>query len=170
MKITPEIIQKMLRLVNLKYPDWKGFSDERYFADEVAYKREAIARSAELLSQAELRRLLEQSAYDQFIDHIKKVGLAGKNLLYLATPSTGDLGIIYQEDLDKAGFCSSFFELIYGEETSAARLGTYSSYIKSKGWRNKWTFATYFLFVNHPDLNACQTEHDILVIPALWLR
>lgn len=142
---------KLVDLVNQKYPNWEGFSDSRFLDDEVRYKQAAIAKARDLLSKSELDRLInKEKNFDEVISRIEKVGRS-TNLLFQGVPMAGDLNIIYQPNLDRRAFCTAFYNLLYGTDTSPERLATYSAFVQSSQLPNKWTFPTFFLCICHPD-------------------
>lgn len=144
-------VNKLIELVNQKYPNWEGFSDTRFEEDEVRYKQAAIQKARELLSKKDLDRLIHtEKNYDEVISRIERVGRS-TNLLFQGVPMAGDLNVIYQESLNKQLFCLAFFDLIYGENPSTERLVRYSAYIQDNQLPNKWTFPTFFLCICHPE-------------------
>jgi len=150
--ISSDTIEKLLRFVNNVYPGWTGFDDERYIKDEVDYKKDIIEYARDLLNREELERLLNQGEFEEIRKRIDKVGKHKyNNLLFRWEPSTGDLNILYQENLDKPEFCKMFFNLLYGDEPSYQSLDNYCRYVRKCGLPDKWTFPTFYLFMVHPD-------------------
>lgn len=88
--------------------------------------------------------------FDEFISRLDAIG-KDNNLLYRAVPMSGDLGILYQPNLDKAAFCRAVFDLLHGPDAGHLRLTRYTDFVKATGLPNKWTFPTYFLFICHPE-------------------
>lgn len=159
--LTPARVQRLVDLLRRTYLDWAGFNDPRFEEDEVHYKQEVGRAAAESLSRDELERLLEAGLYDEFINRLDTIGKQ-TNLLYLSVPSSGDLNILYREDLPREGFCLSMFDLIHGDGDGAERLTRYLAWIDEQDIprsHNKWTFPTYFLFFCHP-------EEEMLVKPS----
>ncbi len=150
MPLTQPKINDLLALLRQRFPDWNGFDHPGFVEDEVAYKQATVARARELLSQDELERLIAEGQFDEFIARLEKIG-QDNNLLWRSVPLSGDLGILYQPQLDKATFCPAVFDLLYGPDAAHQRLTRYTVYVKANGLPNKWTFPTYFLFVCHPD-------------------
>jgi hypothetical protein len=148
--LTEAQIRNLLDYVKQAYPDWQGFPDPRFMDDEVTYKQTAVQKAQDLLQEADLSDLITQGRYDELIDRLKKVAQSSKNLLYLAVPKQGDLGVINQDNLDRGGFCRAFFDLIYGSGSSPERLGRYAAWLDHNQLPNKWTFPTFFLYVCHP--------------------
>ncbi len=150
MPIAKQKIEDLVSLMQKTYPGWTNFSDSSYLEDETDYKREAIAKAKELLSEAELSRLLDENKFDEIISRLKSIANA-TNLLWTNVPSTGDLAILEDDKLDKQSFCRQIFQLLHGSSPSQDRLDGFLKFVKDNGLPNKWTFPTYFLFMCHPD-------------------
>ena len=149
--LNSDLLNKLLSLVKITYPDWQGFSDSRFVKDEVTYKQKAVQKAGELLNQADLVELINQQNYAEFIGRLEKVAQAGKNLLFLSIPKDGDINILYKENLDKGAFCKAFLDLIFGAAPAPARLAAYSDWVESQKLPNKWAFPTYYLYLCHPE-------------------
>jgi hypothetical protein len=157
-------IRHMLDLINRQYPGWKGFADERFIKDEISYKKKAVEKAKSLLSESELKKLIDEARYDDFINRLEKVGKS-TNLLYI-TYKSGDMRVLYVNNLDKPLFCSKIMDLLHGKGNAEERLGRYSEYLKSfnMGSSLTITFPTYLLFLLYP-------ETEIFYKPTLmkWL-
>lgn len=145
----PKQLERIVQALQSLYPGWESFDDPRFVADEITYKKEAIAKAADQLSALELRRLLDERQFEEILKRVEHIGRT--NLLFHGVPKAGDLGILYQPDLNKAGFCAALADLLHGEGDSPDRLGRYLGWVESAGLPNKWTFPTYFLFMCHPE-------------------
>lgn len=143
-------IHDLIALLRLRYPDWDSVSFPPFVADELDYKRKAIAQAQDILSKTSLDALLEDGAYNTILKHIDRLGRA-TNLLYLRIPKASDLAILKEPTLNKATFCTQFRNLLYGDQPSPQRLQFFSDYLAAHGWSNGWPFATYFLFLIHPE-------------------
>lgn len=150
MPIAKEKIEDLVSLMQKTYPGWTSFSDSSYLEDETDYKRVAIAKARELLSEAELSRLLDENKFDEIISRLKNIANA-TNLLWTNVPSTGDLAILEDDKLDKQSFSRQIFQLLHGSSPSQDRLDDFLNFVKDNELPNKWTFPTYFLFMCHPD-------------------
>jgi hypothetical protein len=150
-QLTQPLIEKLVNLVNIKYPNWQGFSDPRYIEDELSYKESAVESAQLWLKKDELQELLSNQQFDDFQERIEKVAYSGKNLLYLAVPTAGDLKVLYDEALDPESFFKAFYDLMYAESSSADRLDNFSKYLETHNLPNKWAFATYFLYLLNPE-------------------
>ncbi len=150
MEIGNDKLDEFLELLRRHFPGWESFADTRFVEAEITYKRNAAAKAQEALSPQKLRQLIDQGQHDEFIKLLEKIGHS-TNLLYMAVPMSGDLGVLYQKDLDKPAFCSALYELIHGSEPAEKRLSSYAEYLRGHDLPNKWTFPTYFLFLCHPN-------------------
>jgi len=160
MPITQEKLDQLLVLLRSRpeYSDWRGFDHPRFRHDERDYKIATLRKAQDLLSRDELRSLIDTKQYDEIIDRLDKVG-KDNNLLWRGVPRSGDLGILYAEDLDRPAFCQAMNDLLYGGGSTSERLHAYTKFVKAAGLPNKWTFPTYFLFFCHP-------ESEIFVKPS----
>ena len=150
MPLSKQKVADLISLMQKTYPGWINFSDPSYIKDEIEYKRDAIAKTQELLSEAELSRLLDEGRSDEIISRLKSIGHA-TNLLWTTVPSSGDLAILEDNKLDKQAFSRQIFQLLYGSSPSQDRLDDFLKFVRDNGLPNKWTFPTYFLFMCHPD-------------------
>jgi len=150
MQIKPAKVEELLGLVRRRFPDWDGFDHEAFLKDEVEYKQKTVAQARELLSPDELAKLIEKPDFDEFIDRLRRIA-AGTNLLYMSTPRTSDLSVLFADDLDKGQLCRAIFDLLHGPEPVEERFNRYISHLETNSLPNKWTFPTYFLFMCHPE-------------------
>jgi len=163
MALDKEKTNELISLVHKRIPNWTSFSDPRFEKDEVDYKQATVSRVRGLLSREELKKLIEEGKFDEFLNRLLTIG-KDNNLLWDNVPLEGDLSIIRTPGLDEQGFCNEVFNLLYGFGPSHERLGNYLKYVQSNGLPNKWTFPTYFLFF-------CYPETEIFVKPNVvkWL-
>jgi signal peptidase I len=152
--------EQILKLVRRAYPDWAGFADSRFLADEIDYKRAAAAKAQKLLGRDELSRLLKGEEYDAILARIRDA-VKGNNLLYTRFTHGSDTNILNAPGLDKVGFSAAFLDLIWGEGDGPARLARYLEYVRANALPNKWTFPTYFLQLVFP-------QTDVFVRPAAF--
>lgn len=160
--LSREQLDWIVQALRSHYPGWESFDHPRFFEDEIKYKREASSKAANLLSAPDLRRLLEERQFDEILKRLEHIGRE-TNLLYQRVPMAGDLGILYQPNLDKAGFCAVLVDLLHGEGGTQVRLGRYLDWVEKAGLPNQWTFPTYFLFMCHP-------ETEIFIKPRVTAR
>jgi hypothetical protein len=137
-------------LVRRYLTGWSGVRDPRFVSEEIEYKRTASAKIRELLAEDVLRDVADREAYSQFIDRIRKAAGA-TNLLFRGVPSSGDLAVLYAEDLDPASFSEAVVDLLHGEGDSPERLERFSTYLDERSLPNKWALPTYLLFFVFPE-------------------
>lgn len=159
MSLDQQKINKVISLVKGHYPDFKDFNNPEFFEDEIDYKVEASKLAQQILERSILLRYLEEEENESFIKALERVARS-TNLLYLGTPKTGDLSILYEEDLNKSTLCRAIFDLIHGDGTVEARLLKYMEFINTNNVNFKWTFPTYFLFL-------CLPETEIFIKPEI---
>jgi 5-methylcytosine-specific restriction enzyme B len=147
-------------VLNAYYPNWGGASDPRFNAQEIEYKRRAIEKASARLSRNALTDLIDRGRYTEVIERLEDVGRE-RHFLYLATPLTSDLAILYNSSLDKAGFSRQILDLLHGEGPSPARLERFATWADDHRLPNKWTFPTFFLFLTDPEHNLFVKPHAI---------
>jgi 5-methylcytosine-specific restriction protein B len=148
--ITQPQIDQLLALVRQCYPDWQNFNHPRFMVEEVDYKQQAAGLLRTHLSRTEFERLLRLQLYDEIVNRLEKVAHA-TNLLYLSTPQSGDLRILYATTIDRGELCRQLFTLLYGNAAIEVRFQHYLDFVGPESSLNYWTFPTYFLFLAHPD-------------------
>ncbi|MBN1323886.1 MAG: AAA family ATPase [Methanotrichaceae archaeon] len=159
MVLDEKTIAYMVSLVRKDFPDWSDFSDTTFIKEEREYKLQFILEARKLLSKDELKRLMDEKDFEEFINRLEKVATHPKNnLLFRRVPMSGDLGILYDPQMDKAAFGRSVFNLLYGPGDTPERLERYLDYIQGAGLPNRWTFPTFYLFV-------CNPEEEVFVKP-----
>lgn len=163
MPVSTEKFEELVDLFKTAFPDWAGFSDAEFREAELEYKRKASSLAREQLGRDELTKLISNAQWDQIMDSIEHVGKA-TNLLWTNVPTSGDLGILYVEELDKPRFCQEFFDLVHGAGTSVERLDAFLGFVAEAVLPSKWTFPTYFLFLLHPE-----TEFFVKPSVTQWL-
>ena len=157
MGLDQHVVDTLIYLARQAYPDWQSFADERTVREERGYKLDAVQKAIGpdgLLLESALRQDLEGRAFNSFYERFKKIGQA-TNLLYLSTPSTGDLSALHlAHDAEPEvfeRFCWALLDLLWGDDSSPDRLGRYLSVLAAEDLPSKWTFPTYFLFLTHPN-------------------
>jgi len=147
---SPRTADQLVELVRRYLPDWNGVGDPRFAQEEIGYKRRAAEKAAELLDEDELRQLATREQFGEILGRLKKVAQA-TNLLYLGTPSTGDLAVLHADNLEPRSFTEAVLDLLYGDGDSPDRLERFSTYLDERSLPNKWTFPTYLLFLRFPE-------------------
>jgi hypothetical protein len=156
-------LAELLALIRHRYPDWENFAHPAFVADEIAYKRASVEKAQSLLSQTAVDDLLAHGAYDELMDRLNRLS-KDNNLLWRMAPSSGDTAVLYHPTLDTPTFCVQMRNLLYGDRPSPERLQTFSNYLKEQELPNKWPFATYYLFLCHPE-----TEMFVKPRTARWI-
>ena len=154
--------ERLVAFVRSRFPGWLSFEDPRLNEgplDEVGYKLATQQKAEDELSKERLSELLVAGDADEVIDRLVRIG-SDNNLLYQPKAQIGDLGLLHHDELERPGFCDAFFDLLYGEGDTPARLDRYVRWVSSQELdsMNRWTLPTYFLFF----LNA---EDEIFVKP-----
>lgn len=148
--MNPSHIEEIVRVLNAHYPRWEGLSDPRFVDEEIDYKREAIKKARFRINRSALEHLMEGERYSEIVERLEDLGKE-PHFLYLSTPRSGDLNVLYHPDLDQAEFCRQVLDLLHGVGSPPERLDRYAAWIESQNLSNKWTFPTYFLFLIHPE-------------------
>lgn len=145
------------------FPGLNDVDHPAFKKDEIDYKREASEHIRTALSKNEFARHIESGNYPEVI-RLLKSSASKTNLLYLGTPSTGDLAILHSDFSDLERLCQAFYELLWGEEDSPVRLEKFYGFISEAGFPSRWPIATYYLFLAHP-------ESEMFVKPGItkWL-
>jgi len=141
--------QGLVELERRYMPEWDGFDYPQFLEEENDYKREAAAFAQEQLAEETLRGLIDAQDWDAIIGRLEKVGQQG-NLLFLSAPKTGDLGVLYVENMDKPAYCQQVHDLLHGSGPSEARLDRYVAFCGEHELPCKWTFPTLLLFYLFP--------------------
>lgn len=149
--LTQTQIDQLLTLIRRRYPNWQSVHDSSFVADEIDYKQQAVDLMRTQLGRHVYEGLLRNGHYEEIANRLIKVAQA-TNLLYMSTPQSGDLRILYDESVDQGKLCHRLFQLLYGDAAIEIRLQGYIDYLQQYDPRlNYWTFPTYYLFLAHPD-------------------
>ena len=150
MKFPPEKVDEVLKLTTKLYPAWSGFDDPKFHEDEIGYKQDAVKLFNETLNEEAFAELIKQGDWEEIKQRL--IALGGKtNLLFRGVPKSGDMSILYVDDVDLSLLFPQVFELLFGDGNASARLEAYSQFAIQNELPNKWTFPTYLLFFAHPD-------------------
>ncbi|HSH04348.1 MAG TPA: AAA family ATPase, partial [Anaerolineae bacterium] len=153
------LIQDLITLIQQRYPDWNNFTHPPFVKDEIDYKQATATKAQQLLNPDTLQTLLGQADYNTFRDHLIHLG-RDNNLLWTNQPSRGDLALLHHPKTDPTTLYPHIFNLLHAPQPSPQRLHTFSQYLHQHDLPNKWTFATYFLFIYHP-------QTDIFIKPTI---
>ena len=142
-------IDSFKALVMRSFPGFSGVADSSFQAEEIEYKRKAADEIGVMLSESVFTEMMATGKYSELIKILRSAG--GKaNLLYLGTPTKGDLAPLCNDYPDEAGLCSAFYDLIWGAGESFDRLSSFYKFVGDAELPVKWATATYYLFFMHP--------------------
>jgi len=154
------LVDRLIGLAQGSLPGWTGANDPR-FLGETEYKRQASRKAQDLLSATAVQSLMDAGSFDEFLSRLKKVGQS-TNLLYIATPSTGDMAILQHRE-DTQALALAFQDLLHGAGPSPERLDRFAAFTERPGLPSKWAFPTCLLFLLAPD-----TEFFVKPTVARW--
>lgn len=137
----PQSIQFFLK----EFPE--GFYGKKFKEHEREYKEKAHALGRELLGKAELWGLLESEGYSEIIKRALKVTNA-TNLIFPNEKMSLKDGL--QTPEAQQNFSNALYKLLYSEEELENRFTDFYKVLENIG-AAKWTTATYFLFIIHPE-------------------
>lgn len=136
----PQSIQVFLG----QFPE--GFYGEKFKEHEREYKEKAHALAQELLAKESFRALLVSENYAEIVRRSLKV-VNSTNLIFPNEKMSFKDGLANQQ-LQKV-FSETLFSLLHGDEELENRFVLFARFLESID-AAKWTTATYFLFVVHP--------------------
>lgn len=124
-----------------------GFSGEKYHEWERDYKDNGHILATELLNHTDLEALLSAKNYSEITSRSLKV--ANKtNLIFPNEKMALKDGL---KDLSaQEKFSNSLYALLYGKDELKYRFEGWIKMLESIG-AGKWTIASYYLFLTHPD-------------------
>ncbi len=125
----------------------EGFYGTRFMTEERDYKVRAHELAKELLDQNSLLGLLSAGDHGEVCRRALRVCNA-TNLIFPNEKMALKDGLESPEH--KEAFSTALFALLHGEEGLESRFNAYAEVLESIG-AAKWTTATYFLFIVHPD-------------------
>jgi hypothetical protein len=161
-----ELVDELLVLVRKVYPGWEGFQHPEFLKDERHYKNEAAELAQKLLGREALHDLRTTEAHDEIVERVRRVAQK-TNLLYLATPATGDLAPFEGNLLEEPA--QLIADLLHGDAPVGDRLDLYRERLERQRWTSpgltaRWPLPTYLLFLLNP-------QEEIFVKPSVvrWL-
>ena len=123
-----------------------GFRGEKYHEWERDYKDEGCSLANELLNQPKFESLLSKEKYSKITTRALKV-VNKLNLIFPNEKMALKDGLQSEESQEK--FAHSLYALLYGKDELEHRFDGWIHMLESIG-ADKWTTASYFLFVVHP--------------------
>ena len=137
----PDSVQVFLS----QFPE--GFYGAKFHKHERGYKENAHALAHDLLRQESFRALLKLEDYDEVVRRALKI-VNASNLIFPNEKMALKDGL--GSDSSKKGFSGALFKLLFGSDEIEHRFGEFCSVLEEVN-AAKWTNATYFLFIVHPD-------------------
>ncbi len=126
----------------------QGFEDPAYLSSEREYKVAAAAQMAELCSSGELASLLAQGAHAEVCERAKR--LVSKTNLIFPNEKMALSDGLKRGEAEQRRFATAFFDVLYGDGDFGPRFEAFAAVLEELD-ALKWTTATYFLFLAHPD-------------------
>jgi Protein of unknown function (DUF3553) len=128
-----------------KFPE--GFYGERFKEEERDYKIHAHDLALDLLDRDAFYELLQNKEYADICKRALKV-VNATNLIFPNEKMALKDGLALNEA--QQSFSENLYELLYGEEALEKRFISFASMLEEIE-ADKWTTASYFLFIIHPD-------------------
>jgi hypothetical protein len=128
-----------------EFPD--GFYGKKFNENERDYKVKAHDLAIELLGKEVFHGLLEAECYVEIVKRALKVANA-TNLIFPNEKMSLKDGLKTHEAQQQ--FCMALYSLLYSEEKLENLFVVFSNVLEDID-AAKWTTATYFLFIIHPD-------------------
>lgn len=125
----------------------EGFYGEKFKEHEREYKDKAHALAKELLGKQAFGTLLGGDDYAEIVKRALKV-VNATNLIFPNEKMSLKDGL--EKPSAQKEFSKALFSLLYGEEELERRFVAFAKVLENIE-AAKWTTATYFLFIMHPD-------------------
>ncbi len=125
----------------------EGFYDPKYLEQERNFKVETSQLCHELLGQERFAQLISDKAWSAIAADIKT--LVNKTNMLQASFERPQLIAAFADADKQTTLMPALYDCLHGEGTPSARLGRFSDVLQDFNL-GKWTFATYFLFLNDP--------------------
>jgi len=125
----------------------EGFYGQRFKEEEREYKIHAHDLALELLNREKFHALLENDEHTEVCKRALKV-VNATNLIFANEKMALKDGLAQSEA--ECSFSANLFDLLYGEGALEERFSSFSKVLEGIG-ADKWTTASYFLFIVHPD-------------------
>jgi len=127
-----------------KFPE--GFYGQRFNDEERDYKVRAHEMAKELLDHEAFKSLLAKGDYAEIVARALKLVNATNLILPNEKMALKD-GLV--EPASKALFAKALYESLYGQGAPKDRFESFASVLEEIA-ADKWTTASYFLFIVHP--------------------
>lgn len=137
----PQSIQYFLN----EFPE--GFYGEKYIEQERVYKEKAHKLAIELLDKKSFSELLQAKDYAETVKRALKLSNA-TNLIFPNEKMSLKDGL--QSKTSQKAFSEALYALLHDDSELEIRFTSFASVLENIG-ASKWTTASYFLFIFHPD-------------------
>lgn len=137
----PGAIEDFLR----EFPE--AFQDPKYLEQERNFKLETSQLCNTLLGQERLAQLIADKDWNTVASDIKT--LVNKTNMLQASFERPQLIAAFADTDKQTILIPALYDCLHGEGSPGARLGRFSDVLQDFNL-GKWTFATYFLFLNDP--------------------
>ena len=124
-----------------------GFCGDRFKKHEREYKDKAHILATELLREEVFGTLVKDGQYEEIIKRALRI-VNATNLIFPNEKMALKDGLVEQES--KQVFAHTLYSLLFGEDELEKRFNAFSDVLEIMD-AGKWTTATYFLFIMHPD-------------------
>lgn len=125
----------------------EGFYDPKYLEQERNFKLETSQLCHQLLGKERFAQLISDKDWNAIAADIKT--LVNKTNMLQASFEKPQLIAAFADANQQATLMPALYDCLHGEGSPSARLGRYSDVLQDFNL-GKWTFATYFLFLNDP--------------------
>ncbi|MBF0098802.1 MAG: hypothetical protein HQM04_18145 [Magnetococcales bacterium] len=135
----------MIERFTTQFPE--GFYGGRHFEEERNYKVAASDYCQEAFSEPEMKRILETEDWSELFHRVKKL-VSMTNLIQGSFEKPKLLDAI-KDAKHAENFYHALYAHLHGGGTPSERLGRFAEVLEQMDLL-KWTYATYFLFLNEP--------------------
>jgi hypothetical protein len=125
----------------------EGFYDPKYLEQERNFKLETSKLCHQLLDKERFAQLISDKDWKTLAGDLRT--LVNKTNMLQATFERPQLIAAFADADKQTTLMPALYDCLHGEGTPSARLGRYSDVLQDFNL-GKWTFATYFLFLNDP--------------------
>ena len=153
MGLDQHVVDEIVALIRTRFPDWQDVADAGFTKEERDYKRRTAEKAIGadgLLTKEALQVDLEGGAYQSFITRFRTIG-TDSHLFFDSVPSKSELLILTEPPGDQHALCAQLFDLVWGPNDGASRLGRWIAYVHREGLQQNWPFPTCLLWICHPD-------------------
>lgn len=129
-----------------EYPG--GFYGERLVSEERNYKLEAHQMCRDFFSESEMTGLIAKKDWEELFQRTQAV-VKKTNLMQPTFECSKLFNTLHEAGVPET-FYPALHDCLHGQGTHAERVGRFSNTLIEIGL-GKWTYASYFIFLYHPD-------------------